>query len=136
MKVRKLIYFSSISSYRIAKITHLSPRDVLKMRDYKGRIGNLKIKNGIKLANVYDALVVAPKLKAGLRPKLIKHEIDYLIYQSQITGYQISKVGGVPQQTISNLRHHRRNFMNLTLRESLKLINAYDWLIRKAPDKN
>ncbi len=47
------------------------------------------------------------------------------VFESEVTGYQISKETGISQNVISSIRNNKRDIDNLTLKTTEKLHEFY-----------
>ncbi|HCX0628390.1 TPA: hypothetical protein PDU86_002741 [Staphylococcus aureus] len=53
------------------------------------------------------------------------------VFESEVTGYQISKETGISQNVISSIRNNKRDIDNLTLKTTEKLHEFYKKYLEK-----
>ncbi|HDH1977801.1 TPA: hypothetical protein PIS85_002332 [Staphylococcus aureus] len=53
------------------------------------------------------------------------------VFESEVTGYQISKETGISQNVISSIRNNKRDIDNLTLKTTEKLYEFYKKYLEK-----
>lgn len=91
------------------------------------RLENAILENTIKLnrETMAEAFLGDAKKDYSQENDEIKNAIEYLLLNSQITNYQISKDTGIRQTTLSKYATGESNVGNMSLDNAIKLYNYY-----------